>query len=135
MIKLLKKKRVQPFLELNMTAMCDVVFQLLIYLILTAKPLMVTTMLDVNRPAAPDMLHPDKPIPMVEIMVFQKEYVICGKRVNIDGLDKVLHQLAKTDHNQTVTIKCTPDSPHERLIETLNLCSKVNMRNVSVMSM
>jgi biopolymer transport protein ExbD len=72
---------------------------------------------------------------MVEIMVFQKEYAICGKRVDIEGLDKVLHQLAKADNSQTVTIKCTPDSAHERLIETLNLCSKANMRNVSVMSM
>jgi biopolymer transport protein ExbD len=135
MIKLLRKKRIQLFLELNMTAMCVVVFQLLIYLILTAKPLIVTTTLDVNRPAAQDISPSGEPIPMVEIMVFQKEYVICGKRVNIDGLDKVLHQLAKADHNQTVTIKCTPDSPHERLIETLNLCNKVNMRNISVMSM
>lgn len=115
--------------------MCDVVFQLLIYLILTAKPLLVTTALEINRPQPPLDLIPPPPIPMVEIMVFKDDYTVCGKRVTPGGLDRTLQQLANMDKGQTVIVKCAPDSSHEKLIEVLNLCSGAKMPKISVLSM
>jgi biopolymer transport protein ExbD len=72
---------------------------------------------------------------MVEIMVFQDAFTVCGRRVDVGGLDKVLRQLSVADSNQTVIVKCAWDSGHEKLIEVLNLCSEKNLSNVSVMSM
>ena len=131
-----KKKKHGTFgLELNMTAMADVVFQLLIYLILTAKPPIVFANLDVNRPQA-DAAASNQKIPnMVEIMVFQDAFVLQGKRVMGDGLRKAAKMLADLDKSQTILIKCAWDSPHEKLIEALDICSEMKLSNLSVMSM
>ena len=130
-----RKRRAAEGLELNMTAMCDVIFQLLIYLILTAKPPIVFTNLDVNRPQADPNAVNQKIQGMVEIMVMQDAYVIQGKRVTSDGLKKTVKQLGDMDRTQTVMIKCAWDSPHEKLIELLDVCSLNKLANLSVMSM
>ncbi|MDD5519174.1 MAG: biopolymer transporter ExbD, partial [Kiritimatiellae bacterium] len=73
------RKRQQTLgLELNMTAMADVVFQLLIYLILTAKPPIVFANLDVNRPQADPNAINQKIQGMVEISVFSDAFVVQG---------------------------------------------------------
>jgi len=130
-----KKKREAFSLELNMTAMCDVVFQLLIYLILTAKPPIVFANLDVNRPQADPNAINQKIQGMVEISVFQDAYVVQGKRTTTEGLKKACADLANIDKNQTVMIKCAWDSPHEKLIELLDICNMNKLSNLSVMSM
>jgi len=130
------RKRAQTLgLELNMTAMADVVFQLLIYLILTAKPPIVFANLDVNRPQADPNAINQKIQGMVEISVFTDAFVVQGKRVTSEGLKKAARDLAALDKTQTVMIKCAWDSPHEKLIEVLDICSENKLSNLSVMSM
>jgi biopolymer transport protein ExbD len=131
-----KKRKSSDMLELNMTAMCDVVFQLLIYLLLTAKPMIVLANLDVNRPA-PDAAQKEsvKITGLVDIMVFKDAFVVNTKRVNADGLAKVLKQMGDYDTNQTVVVKCMWDSPHENLIKVLDSCAEYHLSNISVMSM
>lgn len=130
-----KKRKGAEGLELNMTAMCDVIFQLLIYLILTAKPPIVFANLDVNRPQADPNAPNTKIQGMVEIMVASDAYTVQGKRVNSDGMKKAVKQLGDLDKTQTVMIKCSWDSKHEKLIEVLDTCSMYKLSNLSVMSM
>jgi biopolymer transport protein ExbD len=86
-----KKRRPSDMLELNMTAMCDVIFQLLIYLILTANPMIVLAQLDVNRPSPdPNQMKPEKITGLVEVMVFTDAFVIQTKRVHAEDLGKAL---------------------------------------------
>lgn len=130
------RKRDLNALEINMTAMCDVIFQLLIYLIMTSKPPIVLANLDVNRPAADARAAQDTKIEgMVEIMVFEDAYVVEGKRVKLSGIDKFLGAAAQASRNQTVLIKCAWDSTHEKLVNLLNICAKYKLTNLSVMSM
>jgi biopolymer transport protein ExbD len=68
-------------------------------------------------------------------MVFSDAYVVEGKRMNADGLRNVLAQLGSIDRNQTIAIKCAPDSPHEKLIQLLDMCSQSGLGNVSLLSM
>lgn len=128
-----RRKRPADVLELNMTAMCDVIFQLLIYLILTAAPPLVLGTLDTKRPRTSGDIHPG--ICPVQLMVFSDAYVVEGKRMNADGLRNVLAQLGSIDRNQTIAIKCAPDSPHEKLIQLLDMCSQSGLGNVSLLSM
>ena len=131
-----RRGRGVPGVELNMTAMCDVIFQLLIYLILTASPPIVFAQLSVNHPQSDSSLEKPPPnIPMVEIMVLKDDLTILGRRVNTDGLRKACRDLAALDTNQTVIVKCSQDSPHEKLIEVLDNCSKFKLSRLSVMSM
>ena len=130
-----KKRRTAEGLELNMTAMCDVIFQLLIYLILTAKPPIVFANLDVNRPQADPNAVNTKIQGMVEIIVASDACTVQGKRVTSEGLKKAIKQLGDLDKTQTIMIKCSWDSPHEKLIEVLDTCSMYKLSNLSVMSM
>lgn len=131
-----KKKKVSDMLELNMTAMCDVIFNLLIYLVLTAKPAIAYTNLDINRPQPDPQAKKEDVIPdLVEIMVFSDAYVVKGRRVNAKSLETVLIELGNLSKTQTILIKCTWDSPHEKLVQCLDLCAKAKLTNLSVMSM
>jgi biopolymer transport protein ExbD len=131
-----RKRKESPMLELNMTAMCDVVFQLLIYLILTAHPMDVIAHLDVNRPS-PDARQEGAPPPvkMIQIAILSYGFTVNDTDVSLGGLQSTLAKLASISKTQTILIKCAPDSPHEKLIQVLDLCSQVGLGNLSVMSL
>jgi len=121
--------------EMNITPMVNVVFLLLTYLIITSKPPILFANLDVSRPQADPNAKNEKIQGMVEIMVGSDAWVVQGVRVNSDGLRKAVKQLADLDTSQTVMIKCSWDSAHEKLVELLDLCNMYKMSNLSVMSM
>lgn len=133
-----RTSRKQPVeaLELNMTAMCDVVFQLLIYLILTAKPTVGYSNVEIVKPKTDDeqKIIDIQPVGL-EVMVCRDGYVVAGKRVQIASLGKVFDQAANVSTTQTVIIKCTWDSPHEKLMHCLDQCSRAKLVNLSVLSM
>jgi biopolymer transport protein ExbD len=129
-----KKVRTGELLELNMTAMCDVVFNLLIYLVLTATPAVVFSVLDISRPTPPpDVI--EKPPPLTEIMVMSDAYVVNGRRVSSQGLANFLEEVSKYSKTQNIFVKCAWDSPHENLVRCLDYCNKNGLMEISVLSM
>ena len=131
-----KRKRPEPPPpELSMTPMIDVVFQLLIYFIVTIKPIDVITNLDVFRPA-PDKDKPqDAPEPqMVRIGVYQDGYSINDNPVSDEALEKALGRLAAVDASQTIMITVSAVAEHGKLIKALDLCAKNGLRSLSVVS-
>ncbi len=121
--------------ELNLTAMIDVAFQLLSFFIITIKPVDVLTHLDVFRPSAEkSQSQSQTPPKMIKIMVFPDGYTINDKPVEFQDLDKLLAKLASLDATQTILIMCTSQSPHGKLIDVLDLCSKAGLVNLSVVS-
>ena len=122
--------------KLEMTPMIDVVFQLLIFFIVTLKQEDILSHLDVSRPA-PDPNQ--KPIEKIEdlltITVYRKGFVMDGRKVNVDILDQRLTKLASFSKSLSIVIKCTGDSPHQHLVELLDICAKNQLTNLSVFSM
>ena len=116
--------------------MIDVVFQLLIFFIVTLKQEDILAHLDVSRP----MPDPEqKPIEKIEdllvITVYQKGFVLDGRKVDRDTLDQRLSKLASFSRDLSIVIKCTGNSPHQYLIELLDICAKNDLSNLSVFSM
>jgi biopolymer transport protein ExbD len=56
------------------------------------------------------------------------------REMSLAGMERTLTTLAGIDNNQTVLIKATAHSRHQNLVEVLDLCAKVGMRNLSVVS-
>lgn len=134
-----KKKRESDNPQLDMTPMIDVVFQLLIFFVVTLKQSDILAQLDVSRPA-PDLKQPEKKPELLEILVYNTK--LGGEGVSMQQMKisyKTLEsQLAKTaaiNKNVSVVVKCTMDSSHSTLIRVLDLCSKVGLKNISVFSM
>lgn len=130
-----KKRSEMPVADLPMTPMIDVVFQLLIYFLVTIHPVDVVANLDVFRPSPEAQKEkPDTPPKMIRITVFADAFLINDRPVDAKELDRLLSKLASIDKTQTILIMCTSLSPHERLITVLDLCAKSGLVNLSVVS-
>lgn len=130
-----RKRPEAPAAELSMTPMIDVVFQLLIYFIVTIKPIDVITNLDVFRPAPdPNAPKDEKPPQLVRLGVYQDGYSINDTPIGIDALEKALGRLAAIDAGQTIMITVSAVAEHGKLINALDLCAKNGLRSLSVVS-
>jgi biopolymer transport protein ExbD len=126
--------------KLEMTPMIDVVFQLLIFFIVTLKQEDILSHLDVSRPAPSDAPPPEKQVDdLLTIEVGRAAWVLNGRPYagsrGLAALDKSLTKIASYSRNASVIIKCTADSPHSKLVQVLNICARENMTNLSVFSL
>ena len=131
-----KRKRAEGTqAELEMTPMIDVVFQLLIYFIVTTKPIDVITNLDVFRPAPDQKAPPDtKPPNLVRIGIYQDGYTVNDVPASLELLDTALAKVASIDAGQTLMITVSALSEHGQLVKALNLCAKNGLKSLSVVS-
>jgi biopolymer transport protein ExbD len=121
--------------ELSMTPMIDVVFQLLIYFIVTIKPIDVITNLDVFRPAPdPNAKKDEKPPQLLRIGVYQDGYTLNDNPISLEAMDTALGRMAALDAGQTIMITVSAVSAHGMLVRALDLCAKNGLRSLSVVS-
>lgn len=120
-------------LELNLTAMIDVVFLLLIFFLATAQPGDVLAQFEVLRPSLPGVTRSPRP-PMVRIGVRAEGFEVQGRATSDAQLEILLERLAKLDPDQALLLVCEPAAPHERLIRALDRCAGHGLTNLSVLS-
>lgn len=131
-----RKRPAQISGEVQMTPMIDIVFQLLIYFILTFEPMDVMANLDVFRPSPEAQQEkPKDPPNVLRVTIYEDGFTINDRTVGMAEMERVLFRLAGLDRNQTVLIMATAHSRHENLIAVLDLCAKTGLRNLSVVSM
>jgi biopolymer transport protein ExbD len=126
--------------ELEMTPMIDVVFQLLIFFIVTLKEEDILAKLNVARPAPDPNTTPETQVDdLLTIVVGPKGYSLNGRAYQgpsgLKALDSHLSKVASYDRGTTLVIKCTGDSQHKYLIQLLNICAREQLSNLSVFSM
>ncbi len=133
-----KGKRNRKSLEsgdVNMTAMIDVVFQLLVYFIVTIQPVDVVAHLDVFRPS-PEKKQEQLQTPpkMIRIQIYPDGFTINDRPVGLKEMETLITRLAGIDTKQTIMIMATALSRHEDLVRVLDLCAKHGLQNLSVIS-
>ena len=122
--------------KLDMTPMIDVVFQLLIFFVVTLKQEDILSKLDAARPAPnTDERVKDKPQELMNIIVAPQGFIFNGRPMRIQELDRSIERLSGYSKTAMVIIKCTSDSPHAFLIQVLDVCYKHGMTNLSLFSM
>lgn len=130
-----RSPRPQDAGELNMTAMIDVVFQLLVFFIVTNKPIDVMTNLDVFRPSPQQQQKEQMELPnLVRIQIFPDGFMINDRQVNVADLDGLIGKLASFSKEQTILIMCTSLSKHADLVRVLDICTRNGLKNLSVIS-
>ena len=130
-----RKRNLGEKAELNMTPMIDVVFQLLIFFIVTLKQEDILARLEVNRPAPEQRIPPKEDIELLTVQVYNKGFVLQGKKVTLEELGRQMAKVASLNKNVSVIIKCTADSPHAFLMQALDMCAQSNLNNLNVFSM
>jgi len=123
-----------------MTPMIDVVFQLLIYFLVTFTTSDVLANLDILRPS-PDS-RPRKttsPANMIRVTVLpsggmEAGYAVNGRVVGVDALMNMLRRLADISTEQPVVITCDDKAVHGKLVKVLDICAENKLTNISVIS-
>lgn len=112
-----------------MTPMIDVVFQLLIYFVLTFQiPDRISSM-PVWQPRGDGGGGI-----RTTLGVQNGHYTWDGRRISLDRLENVFLQLADLNPEQMMIVVPTLDSRHEELVAVLNLINKAGLENVSLVS-
>lgn len=129
--------------EVPLSSMIDVVFLLLIYFIVTQKPIIEDTLLGVNLPAPGGGKPKDKPTQLFTVDVFRLRnakmspdyYYINGKGPwHIDKLRDFLTNVADNDPEQTIIINCGPNAKHRKLVQVLDACSQAGLANLNIVN-
>jgi len=121
--------------KLEMTAMIDVVFQLLIFFIVTLKQEDILSQLDVMRPAPDPDAKEETQIEPIKILIGVRGFVFGGRPMSEGELNTSIARVAKYNRNATVMIQCTMDSDHRWLIKALDICTRNEMTKLAVFSM
>jgi biopolymer transport protein ExbD len=78
---------------------------------------------------------PSGDIATVNIEINKTGFIMRGTPVSLTLLEKRLASLAEYDRNFSVVLRCTSDSPHKYLVQTLDICHKLDLTNLSIFSM
>lgn len=130
-------RKTQENPKAEMTPMIDVVFQLMIFFVVTIKQEDIFSKLNANRPApnsAPSSNQEENDT-QIKIDIGPGGLVFNGRGVSLRELDRNIKQLSATSKKSTVLVRCTMDSPHKFLVNALDTCNKYGMYNLSIFSM
>lgn len=120
--------------KLDMTPMIDVVFQLLIFFVVTLKQEDILSKLTVARPAPDPNANPQKQPEPTTIIVGPQGFLFNGMPMSLGDLDRQIARVSRSSKTAMILIKCTLDSPHQFLIQALDTCNKHGLLNLSILS-
>ena len=128
------KRKATDEVKLEMTPMIDVVFQLLIFFIVTLKQEDILSQLDVMRPMG-ESVPVETRVEPITITVSAEGFIFLGQAVTERGLSDNLSRQIKYNKDTTVIIKCTADSPHSLLVRALDICKRNGINSIAVFSL
>ena len=120
----------------EMTPMIDVVFQLMIFFIVTLKQEDIFSKLTATRPAPnAGQTQSEENDTQIKIDVGPRGVVFNGRGMTLKELDSNIKKLAASSTKSTVLVRCSLDSYHGTLVQVLDICNKYKMYNLSIFSM
>lgn len=126
----------------EMTPMIDVVFQLMIFFVVTIKQEDIFSKLNCNRPAPSTGPATAKDDITFEIEIGRRYdnspngVILYKKReVKRTELNTLLKDIARVSKKTPIIIRCAEDSPHKALVDVLDICYGNELFSVSVFTM
>ncbi len=133
-----RKQQENP--ALDMTPMIDVVFELIIFFVVTIKQEDLFSSLNANRPAPSNGKSEETSDTTVTIAVGRgpdaNGTIVYNSRViTRKELDANLRDIARTSTKTPIIVRCAGDSPHKALVDVLDICYSHKLFSVSVFTM
>ena len=125
--------------QLDMTPMIDVVFELIIFFVVTIKQEDLFSRLNANRPApSPPNQNTPESDTSVTIAVGKGRdangaLVLNGREVKRSELDHHLREIVSK--KTPIIVRCSEDSPHKALVDVLDICYRNQLFSVSIFTM
>ena len=124
-----------------MTPMIDVVFELIIFFVVTIKQEDLFTKLNANRPApASSSSSSNESDTTVTIEIGRGRdangVIVYNKReIRRKELDQNLKEVSRTSKKTPIIIRCAEDSPHKALVDVLDICYRNQLYSVSIFTL
>ena len=124
--------------EVPMSSMIDVVFLLLIYFIVTQKPIIEETLLAVDLPSPSSGPPPkEKPVLFSIDVNYQgakslTTYALNQQLCSFEWLKKQLMIQGENSPDTTVIINCGANARHKKLIQLLDACAKAGLNKLNL---
>jgi biopolymer transport protein ExbD len=121
-----------PEVESAMTPMIDVVFQLLIYFLVTfsAADLLGELKVQAARPAEGAAEQPVTDPIFLEVS--KERLTVNGRAVSLEQMGEMLSQLVTVGGEQSVAVLCEDEVRHHALVAVLDLCAEAGLEKVSL---
>ena len=125
---------------LDMTPMIDVVFELIIFFVVTIQQEDIFSKLNANRPAPSSSKSDSESDTTVTIEIGRGPdangtLVYNKKLVRRSELDQNLREVARTSKKTPIVIKCASESPHKALVDALDICYRNQLYSVSIFTL
>jgi biopolymer transport protein ExbD len=125
---------------LDMTPMIDVVFELIIFFVVTIKQEDLFSKLNANRPAPSSGAASSEQDTTVTIEVGKGRdangVLVYNKApIKLKELDRNLKEVSRTSKKTPIVIRCSEDSPHKALVDVLDVCYRNQLFSVSIFTM
>ena len=121
-----KKKRC----EIQLTPLIDVVFQLLIFFMISTTFSKVVTKLDVKLPEAKAVVEQKSKDTIIEIS--EDKVAFNGKMVSYDELDGKLAEVAQVSPGEVIIIKADKTVDHGRVVRAIGLCKSHRLNKIAM---
>ena len=126
--------------QLDMTPMIDVVFELIIFFVVTIQQEDIFTRLNANRPAPSSSTSSSESDTTVTIeigpgMDANGTLVYNRRQVRRSELDQNLREVARTSKKTPIVVKCDRESPHKALVDVLDICYRNQLYSVSIFTL
>ena len=133
-----RKQQENP--QLDMTPMIDVVFELIIFFVVTIKQEDIFSKLNANRPAPASGSASESSDTTVTIEIGKGRdangVLVYNKReMRRAEIDQNLKEVARTSKKTPIIVKCTEDSPHKALVDVLDICYRNQLFSVSIFTL
>ena len=133
-------RKAQDNPALDMTPMIDVVFELIIFFVVTIESEDLFSRLNANRPAPSSGSSSSESDTTVTIEIGKGRgangVLVYNKReVRRSELDQNLREVARTSKKTPIIVKCTGDSPHKALVDVLDICYRNELFSVSIFTL
>ena len=125
---------------LDMTPMIDVVFELIIFFVVTIKSEDLFSRLNANRPAPSSGSSSSESDTTVTIEIGRGRtadgVIVYNKReIKRNELDTNLREISRTQKKTPIIVKCAEDSPHKALVDVLDICYRNELFSVSIFTL
>ncbi len=132
-----KRSGAEGTAEIPLSSMIDVVFLLLVYFIVTQKPIVEDVFLKADLPSGPDRAPTNLLMPLVvDVRAVDGEgrYGFMGSSIDEEKLFGYLRKVANDDPEHTVVVNCGPNAKHDKLVRLLDACADAGLKGLNLVN-
>ena len=127
----MSSKRTRQHIELDLTALIDVVFQLLIFFLVSTVYKNEELALMLKLPVAESGKGQNQELKITSIEITNEAFAIDGKEVSENELSNAISQIGK---DKSVTVRADQSTYYKRIVTVLDLIQKYQLENVSLIT-